>query len=78
MKNTCYSKKSYTFASDLKTKPFTTMATITITQRKKKSFKDISIQCERIFTMHLYGYGTQHMIEVCEDIFFRVLKKNGY
>lgn len=51
--------------------------TITITTKNKKSFKEISVQCERIFTMHLHGYGTDTMIEKCETIFFKAMKKNG-
>lgn len=50
----------------------------TNTTPKVKTFKEISVQCERIFTMHLKGYGTSHMIEICETIYFKLLKTNGY
>ena len=53
------------------------MTTIQIKQRRIKTFKDVSIQCERIFTLHNNGYGTANMIERCEIIFFSQMKKNG-
>lgn len=36
-----------------------------------KTFKEISAQCERIAKLYLKGYGTQKMIEKCEEIFFK-------
>jgi hypothetical protein len=54
------------------------MTTITIRQKRVKSFKEISIQCERIFTLHISkGCGTDKMFETCESIYFKVLQKNG-
>lgn len=53
------------------------MITATIKIKRIKSFNDISIQCERIFSLHLHGYGTEQMIEKCEAIFFKAMKKNG-
>ena len=52
--------------------------TITITTKRTKTFKDVSVQCERIITMHLNGFGTDAMLEKVEEIFFNVLKKHGY
>ena len=37
---------------------------------KEKSFKVISAQIERIYSLYLKGYGTKRMIEKCESIFF--------
>ena len=51
--------------------------TITITTKRTKTFKDVSVQCERIITMHLQGFGTDAMLEKVEKIFFKVMKKNG-
>lgn len=70
-----------TFApSELKYMGGQIMTTITITHelRKIKSFRDISLQCERIFTLHINGYGTDKMYRLCESIYFKVLEKNGY
>lgn len=56
------------------------MTTIAIQHRVKrvKSFKDISIQCERIFTLHISnGYGTEKMYHMCERLYFKALQKNG-
>lgn len=54
------------------------MTTIVIRQRREKSFKDISVQCERIFTLHINGgFGTNEMFHKCETLYFEVLKKNG-
>ena len=54
------------------------MTTITIKQKRVKSFNEISIQCERIFTLHVSkGLGTDKMYDMVEKIFFKVLKKNG-
>ena len=53
------------------------MATIIIKQKREKTFKDISIQCERIFTYHIKGYGTEKMYSLAEEIFFKVVQKNG-
>lgn len=53
-------------------------AMTTITIKRTKTFNEISIQCERIFTLHIsQGYGTDKMFQKCETIFFKVLKKNG-
>ena len=60
-----------------KTRRKQVMAT-TIRIKRVKTFNDISLQCERIFTLHIHGYGSDKMYEVCEEIFFKVLKKNGY
>ena len=60
-----------------KTRRKQVMAT-TIRVKRIKTFNDISLQCERIFTLHIKGYGSNKMYEVCEEIFFKVLKKNGY
>jgi hypothetical protein len=54
------------------------MATIKITHRRTKTFKDVSVQCERIVTMHLRGYGTDKMYEFCERVYFKLLTTNGY
>ena len=54
------------------------MTTITIRQKRVKSFKEISIQCERIFSLHISnGCGTDKMFETCERLYFKVLQKNG-
>ena len=53
------------------------MTRIQVTIKREKTFEDVSIQCERIITMHLHGYGTKKMIERCETIYFKLLKKNG-
>jgi hypothetical protein len=54
------------------------MTTIKIKQKRVKTFNDISVQCERIFTLHISnGCGTEKMYEMVEEIFFNVLKKNG-
>ena len=53
------------------------MITIQVTSKRVKTFQDVSIQCERIITMHLHGYGTDKMIKRCETIYFKLLKKNG-
>ena len=53
------------------------MKTITIRQKRVKTFKDISIQCERISTMYLNGHGTDKMYEMVQDIYFKVVKANG-
>ena len=53
------------------------MITIQVTSKRVKTFQDVSIQCERILTMHFHGYGTKTMIERVETIFFEMLKKNG-
>jgi len=53
------------------------MATIIIKQKREKTFKDISIQCERIFTLHINGYGSEKMYKMVEEIFFNVIEKNG-
>ena len=53
------------------------MKTIEIRQTKVKTFKDISIQCERIITLNLKGYGTSKMMQVVETVYFNVLKENG-
>lgn len=53
------------------------MTRIQIKQRKIKTFKEVSIQCERIFTLHNNGYGTANMLERCEMIFFGIMQKNG-
>ena len=53
------------------------MTTITITQKRIKTFNDISIQCERIFTLRMKGFGTDAMLERVETIFFKVMEKNG-
>lgn len=50
----------------------------TIVTRRTKSFKDICSQCERIFSMHLHGYGSDKMLEMVETIFFKVIEKTGY
>lgn len=56
-----------------------TTATIIFKQRKTKSFKDISLQCERIFTLHINkGFGTNKMFNTAENIYFRMLQSNGY
>lgn len=51
--------------------------TIIIRKRETKTFKDVSIQCERIYTLHLKGYGTDTMIDKVEEIFFKAMEKNG-
>ena len=53
------------------------MATIIIRKRETKSFKTISIQCERIYTLHLKGYGSEKMLQMVEEIFFKAMQKNG-
>lgn len=46
--------------------------------KKVKSFSEISMQCERIFMLHMMGFGTERMFSMCEVLFFRVLALNGY
>lgn len=54
------------------------IATIQHRIKRVKSFKEISIQCERIFTLHISnGYGTEKMYQKCETLYFKVLQKNG-
>ena len=54
------------------------MATaITIRERKVKTFKDVSIQLERIVTLYMNGYGNDRMMGFCEEVYFKALKKNG-
>ena len=45
---------------------------------RTKTYNEISIQCERIFTLRMEGFGTDAMFERVETIFFKVLSKNGY
>lgn len=52
------------------------MAT-TIIIKETKTFKSVCIQCERIINLNLKGYGTQKMMEKVEEIFFKVMQKNG-
>ena len=51
---------------------------ISAVQGKKnpKTHKEIMVQLERIYTLYLKGYGSNKMIEDCEDIFERILKQN--
>ena len=56
---------------------FVMITTIQVTSKRVKTFQQISIQCERILTMHFHGYGTKTMIERVETIFFKEMKKNG-
>ena len=44
---------------------------------RRKTFQQISDQCEKIFTLSVMGYGTKRMLEICETIFFNALKENG-
>ena len=50
---------------------------ISIKHKKAKTFKDVSIQCERIFTLYINGFGTDKMYQSCESIYFKVYKENG-
>ena len=54
------------------------MATITIKIKRTKTFNDISVQMERIYTLNFNGYGSDRMLEKCEKIFSELLKKHGY
>ena len=46
--------------------------------KKKKTYKEISIQCERISTLYLKGYGTEAMYQKCETIYLKIIAKIGY
>jgi hypothetical protein len=48
-----------------------------IVNKRIKSFQDVCSQCERIFNLHIKGYGSDKMYELVENIFFKVLKQNG-
>lgn len=46
--------------------------------KRIKSFNEISMQCERIFTLHISkGFGTEKMFQFCEMVYFKVLSLNG-
>lgn len=51
--------------------------TIRIEIKETKSFKDVSIQMERIITLYYQGYGSEKMYEFCEQLYFKLLKQNG-
>ena len=46
--------------------------------KTKKTYKEISIQCERISTLYLKGYGTEAMYQKCETIYLKIIAKIGY
>ena len=46
--------------------------------RKVKTYKDYSVQMERIYTMSFKGYGSAMMLEKCEQFFSVIIQKNGY
>ena len=48
-----------------------------IKTKKVKSFKDVSIQMERIITLYYQGYGNERMYEFCEQVYFKLWKENG-
>ena len=48
-----------------------------IKTKKVKSFKDVSIQMERIITLYYQGYGNERMYEFCEQVYFKLLKENA-
>lgn len=45
--------------------------------KRTKSFKDYSVQIERIITLYYQGYGNDRMYTFCEETYFRLLKENG-
>ena len=45
--------------------------------RKIKTWKEVSIQVERIVTLYYKGYGSEKMFHTCENIYFREYEKNG-
>lgn len=53
------------------------MTTIVVRQRKVKTFKEVSVQMERIVTLYYKGYGSERMFRICEGIYFREYHKNG-
>ncbi len=61
----------------IKTKEDRAMTTIVLRQRKVKTFKEVSVQMERIVTLYYKGYGSERMFHICEDIYFREYHKNG-
>lgn len=55
------------------------MTAIVIKTKRQKSFNEISIQCERIFTLHISkGFGTDKMFDRCESIYLKLITKFGY
>lgn len=44
----------------------------------KKTFKDISKQMERIWSLYYNGYGTDKMFQMCENFFMKLLAKYEY
>lgn len=46
--------------------------------KPQKTFKEISIQCERISTLYLEGFGTETMYQKCETIYLKIVAKIGY
>lgn len=48
-----------------------------IKTKKIKSFKDVSIQMERIITLYNQGYGNKKIYEFCEQVYFKLLNENG-
>ena len=51
---------------------------VIIKDRKVKTYKDYSVQMERIYTLSFKGYGTTMMLEKCEQFFSVIISKNGY
>ena len=54
------------------------MKTTSITIKRNKTFNEISIQCERISTLYLKGYGTDKMLQKCENIYMKIVAQKGY
>lgn len=55
----------------------TMLVTIRKQIKRTKSFKDYSVQIERIITLYYQGYGNDRMYTFCEETYFRLLKENG-
>ena len=53
------------------------MIVVQIKSKRIKSFKDVSIQMERIITLYNQGYGNKRIYEFCEQVYFKLLKENG-
>ena len=68
----------YIFAQRNQTKEELTMlGKMIVKTRKVKTWKEVSIQVERIVTLYYKGYGSEKMFHTCENIYFREYEKNG-
>ena len=45
--------------------------------KRRKTFAEISAQCERIAELFVQGYGTRKMVEFCAQLYLDAVRTHG-